>query len=146
VLGTENQTTIDNSNPAADLVALEGLIINYISKIEQHQELLKNQKEMLQSNLDNDPAYQEAAKQAKEASKKKQEEKARIIKQPEVAKIYNNVKDGMTQLRVMRQTLSNHLQNYSKLSGTNQFEDDEGQVREIVYTAKVVKRSNKHRT
>lgn len=146
MLGTENQTTIDNSNPAADLVALEGLIINYISKIEQHQELLKNQKEMLQSNLDNDPAYQEAAKQAKEASKKKQEEKARIIKQPEVAKIYNNVKDGMTQLRVMRQTLSNHLQNYSKLSGTNQFEDDEGQVREIVYTAKVVKRSNKHRT
>ena len=101
---------------------------------------------MLESNLENDPNYQEAAKQAKELSKKKLEEKARIIRQPEVEKIYADVKDGQGQLRTMRDTLSNHLQNYGKLSGTNQLEDEEGQVREIVYTAKVVKRSNKNRT
>ncbi len=143
---TDNQTTIDNSNPAADLVALEGLILNYIAKIEKHQELLSNQKEMLESNLENDPAYQEASKLTKETSKKKQEEKARIIRQPEVEKIYSNVKDGQSQLKTMRESLSNHLQNYGKISGTNQFEDEEGQVREIVYTAKVVKRSNNNRT
>ncbi len=142
----DNQTTIDNSNPAADLVALEGLVLNYIDKIEKHQEILRSKKEMLESNLENDPNYQEAAKQAKELSKKKQEEKARIIRQPEVEKIYADVKDGQGQLRTMRDTLSNHLQNYGKLSGTNQLEDEEGQVREIVYTAKVVKRSNKNRT
>jgi hypothetical protein len=142
----KNQTTIDNSNPAADLIALEGLIINYISKIEKHQEILRTKKEMLESNLENDPAYQETGKLAKESSKKKQEEKARIIRQPEVERIYQDVKDATTQLRTMRQSLSNHLQNYGKLSGTNQFEDDEGQVREIVYTAKVVKRSSKNRT
>ena len=142
----DNQTTIDNSNPAADLVALEGLVLNYIDKIEKHQEILRSKKEMLESNLENDPNYQEAAKQAKELSKKKLEEKARIIRQPEVEKIYADVKDGQGQLRTMRDTLSNHLQNYGKLSGTNQLEDEEGQVREIVYTAKVVKRSNKNRT
>jgi len=142
----DNQTTIDNSNPAADLIALEGLIINYITKIDKHKEILGEKKEMLESNLDNDPAYQEAAKLAKEASKKKQEEKARIIRQPEVEKIYSDVKDGQTQLRTMKDSLSNHLQNYGKLSGTNQFEDEEGQVREIVYTAKVVKRSSNNRT
>lgn len=142
----DNQTTIDNSNPASDLVALEGLIINYITKIEKHQEILGEKKEMLESNLENDPNYQEAAKLAKEASKKKQEEKARIIRQPEVEKIYADVKDGQTQLRTMKDSLSNHLQNYGKISGTNQFEDEEGQVREIVYTAKVVKRSNNNRT
>ena len=141
-----NQTTIDNSNPAADLVALEGLIINYIAKIEKHKEILGEKKEMLESNLSNDPNYQEAAKLAKEAGKKKQEEKARIIRQPEVEKIYSDVKDGMTQLRTMKDSLSNHLQNYGKISGTNQFEDEEGQVREIVYTAKVVMRSNNNRT
>ena len=133
-------------NQAADLIALEGLILNYISKIEAHQELLRNKKEMLESNLENDSAYQEASKLTKEASKKKQEEKARIVRQPEVEKIYAHVKDAQTQLRDMRTSLSNHLQNYSKLSGTNQFEDEEGQVREIVYTAKVVKRSNNNRT
>ena len=101
---------------------------------------------MLESNLENDSAYQEASKLTKEASKKKQEEKARIVRQPEVEKIYAHVKDAQTQLRDMRTSLSNHLQNYSKLSGTNQFEDEEGQVREIVYTAKVVKRSNNNRT
>src|SRR3989344_5966677 len=121
-------------NQAADLIALESLILNYISKIEAHQELLRNKKEMLESNLENDSAYQEASKLTKEASKKKQEEKARIVRQPEVEKIYAHVKDAQTQLRDMRTSLSNHLQNYSKLSGTNQFEDEEGQVREIVYT------------
>ncbi len=141
-----NQTTIDNSNTSADLIALEGLILNYISKIEKHQELLKKEKEMLESNLANDPQYQEAFQKAKEASKKKQEEKARIIKQPEVEKIYRTVKDGTAQLKIMKETLSNHLQNYGKISGTNQFEDEEGQVREIIYTAKVVKRSNNNRT
>ena len=143
---TDNQTTIDNSNPAVDLIALEGLILNYINKIEKHQELLRSKKEMLESNLENDPQYQEASKQAKEAGKKKQEEKARIIRQPEVEKIYADVKDGQAQLKIMRDSLSNHLQNYGKLSGTNQFEDEEGQVREIVYTAKVVKRSSNNRT
>ena len=142
----DNQTTIDNSNPAADLLALEGLIINYITKIDKHKEILGEKKEMLESNLENDPSYQEAAKLAKEASKKKQEEKARIIRQPEVERIYSDVKDGNTQLRTMKDSLSNHLQNYGKVSGTNQFEDEEGQVREIVYTARVVKRSNNNRT
>jgi hypothetical protein len=146
VSATDNQTTIDNSNPAVDLIALEGLILNYINKIEKHQELLRSKKEMLESNLENDPQYQEASKQAKEAGKKKQEEKARIIRQPEVEKIYADVKDGQAQLKIMRDSLSNHLQNYGKLSGTNQFEDEEGQVREIVYTAKVVKRSSNNRT
>ena len=143
---TDNQTTIDNSNPAADLVALEGLIINYIAKIDKHKELLGEKKEMLESNLENDQAYQEAFKLAKELSKKKQEEKARIIRQPEVEKIYSDVKNGMAQLKIMKESLSNHLQNYGKLSGTNQFEDEEGQVREIVYTAKLVKRSSNNRT
>lgn len=142
----DNQTTIDNSNPAADLVALEGLVLNYIDKIEKHQEILRNKREMLESNLENDPNYQEAAKLAKESSKKKQEEKSRIIRQPEVEKIYTDVKDGQAQLKSMRESLSNHLQNYGKLSGTNQLEDADGQVREIIYTAKVVKRSNKNRT
>jgi len=137
-------TTVDNT--ATDLIALEKLILNYIAKIEKHQELLRNHKEMLESNLENDPVYQETAKLTKEASKKKQEEKARIIRQPEVEKVYSNVKDGTAQLKAMRESLSNHLQNYGKISGTNQFEDEEGQVREIIYTAKVVKRSNNNRT
>ena len=68
-------TTVDNT--ATDLIALEKLILNYIAKIEKHQELLRNHKEMLESNLENDPVYQETAKLTKEASKKKQEEKAR---------------------------------------------------------------------
>jgi hypothetical protein len=146
VTTTDNQTTIDNSNPAADLIALEGLILNYIAKIEKHQELLSKKREMLDSNLENDPTYQEASGLAKETSKKKAEEKSRIIRQPEVEKIYTDVKDAQSQLKIMKETLSNHLQNYGKVSGTNQFEDEEGQVREIVYTAKVVKCSNNNRT
>lgn len=142
----EPKTPPTQSDPATSLITLEGLINNYISKIESHQEELSKIKEMLNDALENDQDYVKAAAEAKEAAKAKSSAKSAVINQPEIARIDEKLKDGTRQLKEMREALSQHLQNYAQMSGSNQFEDENGEVREIVYVAKIVKRSNKYRT
>jgi len=141
----DNQTN-ESGDKAQNLVALEGLILNYLEKIESHQIETAKLKEMLNSNLENDPDYNDACEKVKEAGKLKKEAKSRLIKQPEISKLYSQAKEATTQLKEMRQSLSGHLQSYAQIANTTQFEDKNGEVREIVYTAKVVKRSNKFNT
>ncbi len=136
----------ETDNQAHSLITLEKLILSYLSNIDRHQEQLKKYKEMLDSALENNPEYVEAAKTAKEAAQAKSSAKNQVIQQPEISKIHSNLKDGQSQLKEMRASLSKYLSDYAQLSGTNQFEDDEGEVHEIIYIAKVVKRSNKFRT
>lgn len=139
-------TNIQNTqgtDKAQNLVALEGLIINYLEKIENQQTETSKVKEMLSTALENDPDYSAACEQLKETTKVKKEVKARLLKQPDISSLYSQVKEATADLKEMRQTLSTHLQSYAQIAGTNQFEDKDGQVREIVYTAKVIKRGGK---
>lgn len=140
---TQNQPVPDQ---AENLTALENLIINYLEKIETHQVETSKLKEMLNSALENDPDYSAACTQVKEATKTKSEAKSRLIKQPEINNLYIQAKEATTQLKEMRTSLSAHLQSYSQIAGTNQFEDKNGQVRQIVYIAKVIKKGGKFNT
>lgn len=135
----------ESTDQATSLISLENLIKSYLNKIESHQDILKNLREMVNDALENDPDYVKAAKQAKQAAEQKSSAKKAVISQPEIAKIHDKLQDGTKQLKEMRAALSLHLQNYAQLSGSTQFEDDEGQVREIVYVAKVVKKNSKYR-
>lgn len=138
----ENQTPTQTQTqtPTESLMTLEKLILSYLNKIENHQEQLKKYKEMINSALENDDEYKERAKEAKEATQAKTAVKLQILGAPELSKINENLKDGQRQLKEMRASLSQYLYDYGQLSGTNQFEDEDGQVREIVYVAKVIKR------
>lgn len=148
----ENSPTVDtpiqpaSAGAAQSLMALERLIINYLADIERQTNELKKQKEMLENILINDAEYKEAADKAKAAGKEKATVKANILNRPEAATLAAKVNEFKKELNEKRDTFSKHLQEYGKLSGTNQFEDDEGQVREIVFVAKLVKRSNRFRT
>ena len=141
-----NQSDTPAESQAQSLVALEKLIINYLNDIERATGQMRKQREMLDNILMNDEAYQEAHKKAKAAAKEKSTVKANLLHHPEAAVIGDKLADMKKDLAEKKKTFSNHLQEYSRLAGTNQFEDDQGQVREIVYVARVVKRSNKFRT
>lgn len=149
---SENQTpttetaTSETGNQAQSLMALEKLILNYLNDMERLQNELKKQREMLENILMNDTEYQKVHAQAKGAAKEKAMVKANLMNRPEAKILGDKVADLRKDVNEKKQNLSNHLQEYAKLAGTNQFEDEEGQVREIVYVAKVVKRSNKFRT
>jgi hypothetical protein len=140
------ETVTEEAPAGQSLMALERLIINYLSDIERNNNELKKHTEMLDSVLMNDAEYQEAHKKAKEAAKEKAGVKANLMNRPEAAQLGDKVKSMRAELKDKRTSLSAYLQEYAKQAGTTQFEDDEGQVREIVYMAKVVKRSNKFRT
>ncbi len=143
-----NDTTIDLSKPlsAQDLVNLEGLILSYLSKIERHKETYNKHKEMLDNILEHSPEYKQALVEVKEVNGKKNQIKKDLLSTTETASINDKVKEIKGELKHLQDTLSVYLQQYVQNAATNQIEDDSGQVHEIVYVAKVVKRSNKFRT
>lgn len=149
---TQTPTTVEEpsreeiGNKAVDLMNIEKLIINYVGDIERVEGDLKKEKELLENILENSDDYKKAADVAKEATKEKTRIKLDLLKQPEAAGHAQKVAEIKADIKQMRDNLSKYLQQYAQQAGTNQFEDNDGQVREIVYMAKLVKRSSKFRT
>lgn len=137
-----NQTIApEATGQVGDLLSVEKLILSYIIHIDRAQDELKKLNEMLDNILINDPTYKENLDKAKEAARIKLATKQEILKQSEPASLNSKITDLRTQIKELRTSLSNHLQEYQKLSGSNQIESDDGEVREIVYMAKLIKRN-----
>lgn len=63
------------------------------------------------------------------------------MKRPDVADLSNKLKDLKSEQTELKEGLSDYLRECQRLSGSNEIEGDDGEVREIVYTAKLVKKS-----
>lgn len=125
------------------LISVESLINSYNSRLDTLQTEQKQFKEMLNSILDNDTEYQTAAKEASKLAKLKTIAKQKVLKLPEAAQTVDKMKECQMQLREIKTALSDYLSQYVTLSGTNQIEGIDGVLRQIVYTAKLVKISDK---
>src|SRR3989344_4853226 len=79
---------------------------------------------------------------SKEAVKVKQGTKAQILRQPQAGELDKKVKELKADLKENRSSLSDYLQEYARLSGVNEIEGDDGEVREIVYDARLIKKSS----
>lgn len=133
-----------NGNQSADAIVitnLQNLINETLNKISTIGEEVKPLDEMISSVLENDEVYRKHADMAKEASKLKNKTKAEIVKRPDVSNVFAKVKDKKANLKEAKESLSEYLQEYSRLTGRRQFETNDGNVQEIVYTAKLVKRA-----
>ncbi len=127
-------------NQAEVLISMEGMIKNHISAIDKLQEEYKKLKEMLDDIFASDATYQQHLEQAKETIKIKNATKQQILKQPQAADLDSKIKSLRSQIKENQASLSDYLGEYQRLSGVNEIEGEDGQVREIVYTAKLVKR------
>lgn len=123
------------------LLNMESMIKSHMSEIDKLQEEVKKHKEMLDDIFKNDPTFQEHSELAKEASKVKQNTKKQILKRPAAAELDNKVKSLKSQLKETQNALSDYLQEYARMSGVTEIEGDDGEVREIVYVAKLVRKS-----
>ena len=133
-----------SNNQSADAIVisnLQNLINETLSRISAIGEEVKPLDEMISSVLENDEVYKKHADIAKEASKVKNATKAEIMKRSDVSNVFAKVKDKKASLKEAKESLSEYLQEYSRLTGQRQFETSEGTVQEIVYTAKLVKRT-----
>ena len=126
-----------------NLFTIENLIKTHISHIETVKTELGKQVEMMNDVLSNDAGYKEASDQGKEVNKKKAEAKQNVLKSPSNASLNQKIKDMRQELKELNGALSGYLQQYQKIADTDQIESEDGEVRQIVYSAHLVKLSSK---
>ncbi len=133
-----------SESPSADTVLeLENMIKTNVTAVDRNKAELKKLKEMLESALLNDEPYRIAAEKAKEAAKEKGKAKAAVMQNPATKQLDEKVKDLTTENKELNEAQSEYLREYAKLSGTNEIEGEDGEVREIIYVAKLVKKAKR---
>jgi 4-diphosphocytidyl-2C-methyl-D-erythritol kinase len=129
----------DNAGQVDMLMSLQEMINSNISAIERLESEMKKFADMLNAIFENDPTYQEHAKQAKEAAAVKGKTRQQLMKMANAIDLDGKVKSLKQQIKETKNGLSDYLQEYARISGSNTFEDASGRVNKIVYVAKLVK-------
>lgn len=125
------------------LLDLENLIKTHITNIDQKKDELKKLREMLTSALSNDETYSIHEEEAKKAAKLKNATKLQILKLPANAQLNERVKGLGADVKELDESLSEYLREYQRMSGASEIEGNDGEVREIIYIAKLIKKSSR---
>jgi len=137
----DSDVPLNEKKDEANLVIkLEGLIKNHISQIDKLRIELSEQKAILADIFEGEQTYKEHAEAAKAAAKVKSATKAEVLKRPAVAIIAEKVKSFSSQMKELQAALSDYLGEFNRLSGITEIEGEDGELREIVYVAKLVKK------
>lgn len=134
----------ENANSGSDaalLLKIEEMIKTHLVQIDELTEKITKHKEMLDDIFTNDSTFQEHDKLAKEAAKVRAATRQQIMKQPAVADISEKLTSLKSEKKDLQSGLSDYLREYQRLSGQTEIEGEDGEVREIVQTAKLVKKS-----
>jgi len=128
-----------DENKVATLLNIESLINSANSKLNDLSYEVKEYKSMLDEILENNAEFQEAEKEAKKLAKLRAVARQKALNIPAAKTNIDKLKETQTQLKEIKIALSDYLSQYVSLSGTNQIEGPDGVVRQIIYTAKLVK-------
>lgn len=149
---TNTQSTIEGetitsptptNNDALILLNLESLIKGHITNIEKLQLEARKHREMIEDGLAGDATYREHVERAKEANKVKAATRSQIMKQPSMITLSNKAKNAKAESRELEIELSEYLQEYQRLSGASEIEDEAGELREIINEAKLIKKASR---
>ena len=117
---------MDNQQTLKTVTNLTALINGHIAGLDRERENLGKTNEMLTDILANDPAYKEANDKAKEISKEKGKAKANILQQTTAHDLAFKIKDSRIEIKQLSLELSGFLTEYQKLTGSNEFEAEDG--------------------
>lgn len=131
----------DSDSSVMVLESLQNLIKDNLSKADRLQDELSKHKEMLESALNNDEVYKQHAEAAKVATKQKTATKAEILKRPENATLNAKIKELAAEIAEIKESQGSYLQEYMRLSGSNEIETDDGQVLQIINQPRLVRRN-----
>lgn len=135
--------TDEQDADATVLKSLESLIKQHISSIASNKVELRKVREMLASALANDPTYKLHEEEAKKAAKVKAATKSELMKAPGNKVLVEKSNELSTEIKESDAAVSEYLREFARLTGSTEFETDDGEVREIVFVAKLVKRSSR---
>jgi hypothetical protein len=122
---------------------LESLIKSHITGIDSRKNELKKLREMVNDALLNDKTYQEHDKVAKDAAKIRNATKSQILKLTQNQTVVAKTHEMAAEIKEMDEALSEYLREYQRISGSNEIETDNGDVREIIYIAKLIRKQSK---
>jgi len=128
------------TNQATTLLSIESLINSHDLKLAELQKELSIHKSMLSDLLENNEEYVKAAEEASKTAKVKTAAKQKVLKTDTAIATVEKITDTASQVKELRVALSDYLSQYVTLSGSNQFEGADGVTRQIVYSAKLVKK------
>lgn len=143
---TATDESINTTQPQLDsLINLEAAIKEKIEKIEDLKNEMQPVREMLASYLENDPVYREHDKAAKDASKQKSATKKQLLSVPAGASIVEKLDTMKEEMRELQDGLSDNLREFQTTTGSSEIEGADGELRQIVYIAKLVRKTNLNR-
>lgn len=132
-----------SSSDAVLLVRIEEMIKTHLAQIDNLQEEITKYRDMVNDIFLNDETFQEHDKVAKEATRIRSSTKQQIMKRPDTADLSNKLKSLKSEQKELKEGLSDYLREYQRLSGSNEIEGEDGQLRQIVFVAKLVNKSAK---
>ena len=128
-----------DENQAQNIINTESLINTASSRLNDLSYEVKEYKAMLDEILESDTEFQEIDKEAKKQAKLRALARQKALNTPAAKTNIDKLKETQTQLKEVKTALSDYLAQYVKISGSNQIEGPDGVVRQIIYTAKLVK-------
>lgn len=131
----ETQTT-----NAERVLSLENMINGYMLDLDKLQKNLKEQSSMLKDLFENDSEYKEADEKVKEATKSKKKVKDKLKENQSVALLESKVQDLKSEVKDVRQALSDYLYQYFRESGMTQITGSDGEIHELVASVRLVKK------
>lgn len=122
------------------IMNMENMIKSVMSTLDKLKIDMGAFQETLNDIFENDETYQEHSKLAKEASKVKSNTKRQILKQPQAGDLDNKIRTLKSEIKENKASLSDYLREYQRMSGINEIEGTDGELLEIVYDAKLVRK------
>lgn len=132
-----------DSDQSTVLLSLEELIKSHISSIDRLSEEKRKFTELIADGFNNDAAFKEVSDKVKSVNKEKSAIRQQIMNRPGVIEIANKLKDIKSELKEKQVSLSDYLLEYQRMAGVNEIETADGDVREIVQVAKLIKKAKK---
>ena len=124
-LGLGSDTTDETPNEdTSTLMSVESAIKMNMAKISRVKEDVKPVREMMKSFLEGDEDYMKATEAAKKASQKAKMDALKA------------------DLDEAQEALSSYLREYQRMTGLSEFEGEDGELRQIVSTVKLVRKTN----
>lgn len=155
----KSQAVIDNTSIQNDVLdtqegddfdtesfqATQNLIMRLGRQQDELSEALKQQREMLSNIFNNDEVIATAQVVADEASSKLKKRKTEIDQTDEAMQLKAKIKDLNEDLKLVKESLNNHLITYFQLTGSMALDLPDGQEREFSLNARLkgVKKSEK---
>lgn len=121
-------------------INLEQMIKNHLADISKIREKLKTQKDMFKSSFESDKQFSEVDVEHKAVARKKTEAKQRITRTDAVSAVATVIKTLQDELKDAQQALSDYLNQYVVQTQATEFMGPDGELHQIVRTAKLVKK------